>query len=63
MSSSQIEQPAVTCCFVRPCLACGVTVRVVHSVAQPHDCECPKSLAEVVARAWWAGYDTAGEQQ
>ncbi|HET6917325.1 MAG TPA: hypothetical protein VFH56_14625 [Acidimicrobiales bacterium] len=54
-----MTEDTVTGNFVRPCLTCGNTVRVVDTVEQPHHCEPPGPVAELVARAWWAGYDAA----
>lgn len=54
-----MTEDTVTGNFVRPCLTCGNTVRVVDTVEQPHHCEAPGPVAELVARAWWAGYYAA----
>lgn len=47
--------------FAAPCLHCGATTHVVDTARQPHDCTPPESLADALARAWFAGHDYATE--
>ena len=57
-----MTEDTVTGNFVRPCLTCGATVRVVDSWEQAHDCQPPASGAELIARAWWNGHDNAAAE-
>ena len=50
---------AVTDTFCRPCLACGATVQVVAGVEQPHEHIAFRSWRELIASAWWNGFDHA----
>lgn len=45
--------------FVRPCLDCGTTIRVVASVEQPHDHKVLDDLESLPAFAWWEGFNAA----
>lgn len=48
--------------FVRPCLDCGNTVQVVDGAEQKHHCAAPRETRELIAQAWWAGFDAAREE-
>jgi hypothetical protein len=53
------ERPVAYGTFYRPCLDCGITIEVVDTVEQPHDCQPLNDPRAAIARAWWAGHDRA----
>ncbi len=45
--------------FHHPCLVCGSTVEVIGGQEQPHDCQRADTDRELVAHAYWSGFDRA----
>ncbi|HET7690009.1 MAG TPA: hypothetical protein VFK41_06510 [Nocardioidaceae bacterium] len=50
----------VTDTFVKPCLRCGMTTRVIGGTLLEHVCQTFDEKSSPAAYAWWQGYDAAG---